>query len=288
MKTKRLFLAIGLLMLLTSCGDDATERMEQARREQQRVDSLALKVAVMPTLDCLPLYVAEAEGWFEREGVSVQLRPYTAQMDEDTAVLFHHVEGLVTDRERMKWIAEQGVELREMGQTDLKWQLVTNKNARIKQLSQLDDKMIAMTRRSATDLLAQHAIDSVGLPPERVFRIQINDVGVRLSMLENSIMDALLLPEPQATQARIQGHPVLMDTEELGLHYGVLAFTEQAATDTMRQRQIETFLRVYNMARDSIAHRGYSTYRQLIADRCHVLPEVADSLDKAAKRSQEQ
>ena len=74
-------------LLLAACGDDAGERAAKVRRQQFIADSLALKVAVTPTLDCLPLYLAEQEGWFEREGVSVQLRPYTAQMDQDTALL---------------------------------------------------------------------------------------------------------------------------------------------------------------------------------------------------------
>ena len=275
---RQVFLFVFAVMLLTACGDDAAERAAQARREQQIADSMALKVAVTPTLDCLPLYVAEQEGWFEREGVSVQLRPYTAQMDQDTALLRGHVEGMTSDRIRLDWIREQGMEVKEVAETSLKWQLVTNKTARIKLLKQLDDKMLAMTRRSATDMLAQRIVDSAGLLPERVFRIQVNDVNVRLSMLENGIMDALLLPEPQATQARLQGHPVLLDTDSMGLHLGVIVFSQQALADTMRQRQVEQFLHVYQMARDTIAVRGLKTYRQLIATRCHVRPEIADSL----------
>ena len=231
---RQVFLFVFAVMLLAACGDDAAERAAQVRREQQIADSLALKVAVTPTLDCLPLYVAEQEGWFEREGVSVQLRPYTAQMDQDTALLQGRVEGMTSDRIRLDWIREQGMEVKEVAETSLKWQLVTNKTARIKLLKQLDDKMLAMTRRSATDMLAQRIVDSAGLLPERVFRIQVNDVNVRLSMLENGIMDALLLPEPQATQARLQGHPVLLDTDSMGLHLGVIVFSQQALADTMR------------------------------------------------------
>ena len=267
-----------MALLLAACGDDAGERAAKVRREQQRADSLALKVAVTPTLDCLPLYLAEQQGWFEREGVRVQLRPYTAQMDQDTALLRQRVEGMTTDRERLEWIREQGGRVREVAPTSLKWQLVTNKTARIKLLRQLDDKMVAMTRRSATDMLARRFIDSVKLLPERVFRIQVNDVGVRLAMLENGIMDAMLLPEPQATQARLQGHPALLDTDSMGLHLGVIVFTEQAMGDTMRQHQVEQFLKVYRMACDTLIAQGAKPYRELIAATCHVRPETADSL----------
>ena len=268
----RLF-AIVAGVLAVGCGNSADET-EQRRREQQRLDSLALKVAVTPTLDCLPLFIAEEQGWFEREGVSVQLRPYTAQMDQDTAMLRQRVEGMTTDRHRIEWLREQGMPVRQVATTSLKWQLISNKTARIRQLRQLDDKMVAMTRRSATDWLCQHIADSVGLKPERLFRIQINDVHVRLDMLRNGIMDAMFLPEPQATVARHDGHYVLLDTDSMGLQMGVIVFSEQVMADTMRQRQVEQFLKVYQMAADTIAAKGWRTWSQLVAERCGVPKEV--------------
>lgn len=275
---KHIYILLLAVMGLTACGGDSQEAMKQARREKFVADSLALKVAVTPTLDCLPFYVADEEGWFERAGVSVRLYPYQAQMDQDTALLRHHVEGMTTDRERLKWLERQGAKLREVGTTTLKWQLLTNRVARIRHLLQLDEEMIAMTRYSATDMLAQKAIDSVGLKPERVFRIQVNDVGVRLGMLETGIMDAVLLPEPQATQARLGGHPMLLDTDSMGLQLGVLVFTEEAMADTMRQRQVEQLLGVYQQALDSIAHNGLPHYRDIIVRYCKVKPEVVDSI----------
>ena len=59
--------------------------------------------------------------------------------------------------------------------------------------------MLAMTRYSATDLLADYAVDSAKLKSEQVFKIQVNDVNIRLKMLLNNEIDAVLLTEPQAT-----------------------------------------------------------------------------------------
>ena len=265
--------------LLLACSDDNSQsQLTKERREKQIADSLALKVAVTPTLDCLPLYIASEKGWFERAGVSVRLYPYQAQMDQDTALLRSHVEGMTTDRERLKWLERQGAQLREVGTTNLKWQLLTYKVARIRHLLHLDEEMIAMTRYSATDMLAQKAIDSVGLKSERVFRIQVNDVGVRLGMLETGVIDAVLLPEPQATQARLGGHFVLMDTDEMGLSLGIIVFTEQTMTDSLKRQQVERFMSVYDIACDSIASYGLPHYRDMVVDFCHVKPETVDSI----------
>jgi len=278
---KRIFIiSMAVIAFLLACGQKemSSEGVQTKKPVRVKADTTVLYLAVTPTLDCLPLFVAKDQGLFSHEGVKVSLKMYQAQMDQDTALLRHHVEGLTTDRERMKWLQQQGTAVSEVATTTLKWQLISNKTARIKLLRQLDDKMVAMTRFSATDRLMNWAIDSVGLKQERVFRIQVNDVGVRLGMLENGIMDAMLLPEPQATQARLGGHYVIFDTDSLGWHLGVIAFTQQAMADTMRQRQIEAFLKVYNAACDTIRQNGLKRYRDIIVSTCHARPQTVDSI----------
>ena len=265
------------LLLLCACSK------EQPKEEVQQVtvgglDDDVLRIAVTPTLDCLPLYLAQQKGWFDHEGVSVQLIPYQAQMDQDTAIVRSRVHGMTTDTVRMDWLKQNGTPVEQVAKTTLSWQLITNKAARLTLLTQLDDKMVAMTRHSATDMLAQQIIEKSGLEPEHVFRIQINDINVRLSMLQNGIMDAMFLPEPQATVARTEGHPVLMSTDETGQHLGVLVFRSDVMADTAMHSRVERFVKVWQQASDSIAARGLTNYRSLIASCCHVRPEIVDSI----------
>ncbi|MDD2219578.1 MAG: hypothetical protein PHS63_05775, partial [Desulfoplanes sp.] len=57
---------------------------------------------------------------------------------------------------------------------------------------------------------------------------QINDVNIRLKMLVNNEMDAIVIPEPQATTARLLKNSVLMDSRDKDFHSGVIAFREKA------------------------------------------------------------
>ena len=260
--------------LFVACGGEHQPSVE----EQHTIDSTTLKVAVMPTLDCLPFYVAEAHGMLQTDSLHVALVHYTAQMDCDTAIARERVECMVTDLVRAERLQQQGTPLSYLSATGLSWQLLTSYQARIRQLKQLDDKMLAMTRYSATALLADQAVDSAGLKAERVFRIQVNDVGIRLSMLENNIMDALLLPEPQATQARNLRARVLTDSRRQDVWLGVIAASAKAQKTDGRREQMARLMAVYDRACDSINTYGLAAYRDLICQRCGVKAATVDSL----------
>ena len=283
---KKIIPVVIACLLLAACGQsyEETKRMAQlSKREAARKDSAALKVAVMPTLDCLPLYVARHYELFDTLYGGVRLKYFTAQMDCDTAMERGRVEGMVTDLVRAMRLDKRGTKMRYVATTNAYWQLVSNRNARVRQLKQLDDKMVAMTRFSVTDMLTDRAIDSVKLKEERVFKVQINDVNVRLLMLQNNEMDALWLTEPQATVARMLKNPVLLDSRSLKMQPGVMVFREQEMRRQARAKQLELFVKAYNQACDSINKYGYGRYRDLIVRHCQVKAELVDSLPDVSK-----
>ena len=263
---KRLIIGLTLLGLLAGCGRSYEETKRLRHESQQRdlrEDSVALKVAVMPTLDCLPLFVAKDRQMFDTI-VDIRLKCYTAQMDCDTALQRGRVELAVTDLVRAERMRAQKLPLAYLTSTNAYWLLIGNRNQRITNLTHLDDRMLAMTRYSVTDMLGDLAVDSAKLKTERVFRIQVNDVNVRLDMLENNEMDALLMTEPQATQALMQKHHVLLDTRKLDLQMGALVEDSVKMSHPNRQLQREVLIKGYNNACDSLNHYGVRHYRDII------------------------
>ena len=252
--------------LLAACGQSYEDTKRQRREHQKqamREDSAALKVAVMPTLDCLPLFVAKDRAMFDT-AVDIRLKFFTAQMDCDTALQRGRVEMAITDLVRAERMRRQGDSIAYLTATNAYWLLIGNRNQRITQLKHLHDRMVAMTRYSVTDMLTQMAVDSAKLKTERVFRIQVNDVNVRLDMLENNEMDALLLTEPQATQALLLKHHVLLDTRKLDMQMGAIAMNKLTMSHANRQKQQEALVKGYNRACDSLNHYGLKPYYDVI------------------------
>lgn len=270
------------LLVFSGCGQSYEQKQALTReqhRETARRDSAALKIATTPTMDCLPLFIAMEDSLFQKGGVDVHLRTRKSQLDGDTLIAGAHVEGFVTDLIRAERLRKGGIALRYVAATNSYWQFISNRLARVKELKQMSDKMVAITRYSATDYLAGLAIDSVK-PKFDVYRVQINDVDIRLKMLLNNEMDASLLTEPQATSARLFKHIVLMDSRDKDIRLGVLAFREKALKDKNRQAQLDSFVKIYNQICDSINKYGVGHYHGIIKKYMHVDDRTIKALPK--------
>lgn len=284
MKIRYFILMVLAVAVTAGCGPsyDDLKKMSQAEQAKLRhEDSLALKIGVLPTLDCLPIYVAKDCGLFDSTKADIRLKLFNSQIDGDQALVDGRLEGCVTDivrGQRMK--AKRGVSLDYVAATNAGWQLISNRLARIKRINQLDDKMIAITRFSATALLADLATDSAKLKDETVFKIQINDINLRLQMLLANEMDAMFLPEPQATTARLYKNPVLMDSRDKDLRLGVIAFNKNAMNDERRRRQLAVFISGYNAACDSINKNGIRKYTSTLKKYYQLDDKTINALPK--------
>lgn len=266
------YILLAVLFSLFACADEH----DTIGTGQENPDSTEWEMAVMPTMDCLPLFLAYDHHFFSEAGLSVGLKLYQAQMDVDTALLKKHVICAATDLVRVEHLRQQGLSLQCVTRTDARWQLISKRTARIKKLDQLDDKMLAMTRYSATDMMADLVIDSVKLKSERVFRIQVNDVGIRLNMLQADIMDAMFLPEPQATTARNLKGNVILDTQKEDLQLGTLVFINDSTK--VSEDKVKSFLTAYNRSVDSLNEYGIHAYDDILEQYLNITRPTIDSL----------
>lgn len=279
---KKYFLPIFFVFMMLSCGqsDNTDKKLSRSERLRlQREDSLALKISVMPTIDCMPLFMAQEYGFLKSLGADIRLKTRKTQMECDQDLLKGRTEGSVTDLVRGEWLKKHGVDLRYVGTTVASWQLFVSPSARVKQVKQLGDKMVAVTRHSATDFLTFQMLEGVTTTAD-VFRVQVNDVPLRLEMLMNSEIDVAWLPEPYATKARLIKLSSMASSDQYGPEMGVVAFRNKSLSDKRRQEQLKVFCQAWNQACDSLNKYGVEKYSFYVAKYCSVKKEEADSLPK--------
>ena len=271
------YLLILAVLTLVSCGKSDKEL--QAERQAQKLAEReayqkAYKLAVMPTMDCLPAYLLKDSLLYDTAKVDIRLCRFNAQMDCDTAMIGGSVQAAFSDLVRTERLKHRNkVLMHYLTDTNLNWQLIADKDSKLKQLSDLSDKIVAMTRFSGTDLLTDMAVKKAK-PKYQVFRVQVNDVLVRLAMLQNHEIDAYWFAEPQITKALSADNNSLFNSEDAGVHLGVVAIMDKVR----RQDEEAAFAEAYDKAVEQINKNGVKYYSALIQKYMKVDESVVRAL----------
>lgn len=271
------YLLILAVLTLVSCGKSDKEL--QAERQAQKLAEReayqkAYKIAVMPTMDCLPAYLLKDSLLYDTAKVDIRLCRFNAQMDCDTAMIGGSVQAAFSDLVRTERLKHRNkVLMHYLTDTNLNWQLIADKDSKLKQLSDLSDKIVAMTRFSGTDLLTDMAVKKAK-PKYQVFRVQVNDVLVRLAMLQNHEIDAYWFSEPQITKALAADNNSLFNSEDAGVHLGVVAIMDKVR----RQDEEAAFAAAYDKAVEQINKNGVKYYSALIQKYMKVDESVVRAL----------
>ena len=271
------YLLILAVLTFVSCGKSDKEL--QAERQAQKLAERAAyqkayKIAVMPTMDCLPAYLLKDSLLYDTAKVDIRLCRFNAQMDCDTAMIGGSVQAAFSDLVRTERLKHRNkVLMHYQTDTNLNWQLIADKDSKLKQLSDLSDKIVAMTRFSGTDLLTDMAVKKAK-PKYQVFRVQINDVLVRLAMLQNHEIDAYWFTEPQITKALSADNNSLFNSEDAGVHLGVVAIMDKVR----RQDEEAAFAEAYDKAVEQINKNGVKYYSALIQKYMKVDESVVRAL----------
>ncbi len=230
---------LGLIGLFGSCGQTEKVKMD--------TDSTALKLGVLPTMECLPFYYADSIGIFDSLGIDVKLVTFEAAMDADTAFVNGCIDGIVTDLVKECIWRGNGDTAHVAMVGDLRLWLVTAPKARLLKAESIKEKIIGITRHSSVDYFADKILESVKLQSTELNKPQINNLRLRCLMVDQDQYDGAILPEPYASEAVARGAKRLTGTEDLKLT-NLLCVLFNDSVSQVRKDEIQKIRQAYDMA----------------------------------------
>ncbi len=230
------------LMVVGLCGS-----CSQTDRTVSEKDSTAIRLGVLPTMECLPFYYADSIGLFDSLGVNVHLVTFDAAMDADTAFVNGKIDGIVTDLVKACIWQGQGDTAMVAMVGELRMWLITAPKARLLKAESLREKIIGITRHSAVDYFADKILESVKLQSIDLNKPQINNIRLRGLMVDQDQMDGAILPEPYASEAVARGAKRLNGTEEMKVA-NLMCVLFNDSIHQARKREIENIRSVYDQA----------------------------------------
>lgn len=230
---------LGMIGLFGSCSQ--TDKIETDS------DSTALKLGVLPIIECLPFYYADSIGIFDSLGIDVKLVTFDACMDADTAFMRGCVDGIVTDLVKECVWRGNGDTAYVAMVGDLRLWLVTAPKARLSKTESIKEKIIGITRHSSIDYFADKILESVKFRSIELNKPQINNIRLRGLMVDQDQYDGAILPEPYASEAVARGAKRLTSTEDLSLT-NLLCVLFNDSVSQVRKNEIQKIRQAYDMA----------------------------------------
>ena len=238
------------------------------------IDTTVLRVAVMPTMNCLPAYYAEKSGLSDSLGLKMTLMRYQAQMDIDTAIVNGHVDIAFTDLIRIHRLSRQ-VSLAPIAMCDEPLSLISLKTKRVKQVNQMKEQMIAISRLSATDYWCDRLLDETHTNHDNIYRPQVNDVRLRAEMLRQGLVDAAIMGEPFATWMTMLGHKRLFQSNGKKPHLYAWAVCASA-----NKGQQQTFVNLLNSAIECMSDESQDNIlRDILKQEYQLPPAMVDTFN---------
>jgi NitT/TauT family transport system substrate-binding protein len=281
-KTASVILASMLLLaLVLSATGCARLRGPAPSQGIQPTPGPQLKVGLLYDEEALPAYIAEQEGLFQKDGVNVQLIPFRSAAERDSAVQSGAVDGAEGDLIAVALLNQGGFPVKAVSvllgakPEEGRFYILAAPNT-ITSVEDLQGKTLAVSQNTIIDFLADEMLMAKGINPDRVKKVYIPNMPMRLQMLMQKNVAAALLPDPLASVARTEGATVLVDKTKLSvnLSQSVLFFRDNSIET--KPDAIKGYLQAYAQAEQEV-DQSPERYRQLFYDKVDV-PKAAQGL----------
>ena len=256
MKLKKI-IAIAMTAVMTAamvaCG---------SKKEEVQTEKTKLTVGVMGSIDAVPLVIAEQNGYFEEEGVDLDLQIFKAANDRDAALQAGELDGVLCDETAISIYQNSDIDMKITGTTNGSWTLVAGKDSGITSLSDLKGKKVGISKNTMIEYLADDIALSNGLEVSDIEKVAIPAMPARLEALKNNQIDAAILPAPFNDTAVADGGVEITKIYNKDIMISVTAFLQEVIDKDANA--IKGFYNAYNKAIEFINSNDISEYEDII------------------------
>jgi NitT/TauT family transport system substrate-binding protein len=189
------------------------------------IDKTPVRIAMLPILDTIPLYLAQDAGYFADEGISVEFIPVGSAAERDQVMAAGRADGMINDLVSVVLYNRQGITvqvvrfMRVASKEVPLYRVVAAPKAGIKTTADLAGVPIGISQGSIIDYVTDQLLLSEGLTADQIKTVAVPKIPERMALLGSGELKAATLPEPFATLA-IQNGAVVITDDRLHPEFG--------------------------------------------------------------------
>ena len=190
-----------------------------------------LRIAVLPIIDTLPMYVAQQEGLFEKQGVNVEFIPVASAPERDQLIAAGRADGTINETLAVMLFNKETTQmqivryaLRPTEGNGHFFILASNKSG-ISSIDGLKGVEIGVSQGTVIEYVTERLLQADGFTREEIKTVAVPKLPDRMALLASGELDAGVMPDPLASLVVSQGGVIVADDSshpEYG--YSVISF----------------------------------------------------------------
>jgi NitT/TauT family transport system substrate-binding protein len=193
-----------------------------------------LKIAILPILETLPMYVAQQEGYFEKQGVQVEFIPVASGAERDQLITAGQADGMINEALSTALYNQDETRVqivrfaRKATKDQALFSILTSEKSGITTISGLKNVKIGISEGTVIEYLTARLLEAEGFSPQEIKMLAVPKIPDRMALLSSGELDAAMLPEPLSSLAELQGaNMVLDDTSQPEYSFSVISFRKE-------------------------------------------------------------
>ena len=182
-----LLVAMSLVMIISLIGCTSNKGTQD--------ENTTIRLGVMSAADSAPILLAQEKGYFEEEGVNLELEIFTNGATKQSSIQAGELDAAMLSMIQFLNNVKGGLQAKITTTTDGMLPIVLSKNFKEKK-----DVKVGLMEVSVINFLADQYLTDYNV--EKVF---INEMPLRMQALMENKIDMAVLPEPLASNAQLKG-----------------------------------------------------------------------------------
>jgi NitT/TauT family transport system substrate-binding protein len=208
---------------------------------------VTLKLAVIPVLETLPLYVAQSEGLFEAQGLQVEFIPAASAPVRDQLIASGEADGMINEvlttmLNNRDQVQVQIVRYARTATAEAPlFRILASAKSGISDAQGLKGVEIGVSQGTVIEYLTDRLLQAEGLSPNEIKTVAVPGISDRMALLESGELSAAMLPDPLSSLAVLQGAVVALD-DTSHPEYSFSTITFRKAVIDQHPQAIRAFL----------------------------------------------
>ena len=223
-KVASLFLVLSVLagFTLAACSGSPASQTKGA---------VTLKIALIPVLDGLPIYVANQEGLFKAHGIEVQIIPVASAPERDQLISSGQADGMVNEALSTMFYNKDQVRVqivryaRAATSDSAIFRILASTKSGITSVDGLKGVAVGSSQGTVIEYLTSRLLEAEGFTAEEIKTISVPKISDRMTLLGSGELKAAMLPDPMSSLAVQNGARVILeDSRHPEFSFSTIAF----------------------------------------------------------------